>query len=161
MSCRYMASAQLESFILNQAPPHHPTSNAPSSYEELRAWHDRTHGVQSMPVFDGGCDNTIYSHARYNYAFRAWHDQIHIDLGLTFSKLDEIRTCNEHIRQMTAHRAMFNLTTEDVRAIRYDVAGQIMYYYTHKKYVKDQARFVQACFDARSMFHVIQSGVEY
>lgn len=158
---RYRASTALEAFVLNQAPRHHSDSNAPSTFTELIDWRAWASDTDSMPVYDGGSELTIYSHDRYNYAFRAWHDKIHLDLNLGFGKLDEMAVCAEHVRQMRAHQVMFNLTDEDIRALQYDVAGQVLYYYNRKEYVHDQARFVQVCFDNRSMFKVIRSGVKY
>lgn len=161
MKLRYKARPQLESFILNQAPAHFPTKEAPNNWDELKRQWARCGPRDRVPVYDGGCDRTIYSHPRYNYAFRAWHDKIHIDLDLSFSKMDELRVCNEHLRQMRDHMAMFNLNDEDSAAIQYDVAGQVLYYYKYKSYVYDQAAFVQACFNEGSLFEVLRSGELY
>lgn len=160
MTQPYKASSNLESFVLNQAPRHHPACDAPDSYAGLVAWNDAAKVGDSMPVYDGGSHNTIYSHARYNYAFRAWHDRIHINLGLKFTLVDEIKVSNEHARQMASHRVMFGLSTEDSKAMRADVAGQVMYYYKYGEYVRDQALFVGACMES-TIFLTLASGVRY
>ena len=156
----YRASAALESFVLNQAPKHHPDPYAPGSWKSLRAWSRHATPNDSLPVYQGGCDRTIYSNPRYNYAFRAWHDKIHLDLGLSFSKLDEIKVCNEHVRQIREHAIMFNLNEDDVRAMHCDVAGQVLYYYKYNEFVNDQALFVGACME-NGIFSTLDSGVRY
>jgi hypothetical protein len=113
-----------------------------------------------MPVYDGGSDKTIYSHARYNYAFRAWHDKVHLELDAGFGKLDEIRVCNEQVRQARARFVMLALSEEDIRAVIADVAGQVLYYYKHGEFVKDQALFVGACLED-GIFTTLDSGVRY
>lgn len=161
MTDRYKASPTLEAFVLNQAPRHHPACDAPNSWTALKAWGYDAKPGDSMPVYDGGSDKTIYTHARYNYAFRAWHDKIHLDSGLGFNKLAEVMVSNIHVRQARRAMIMFNLTEEDFKALRYDVAGQVLYYYRYNEYVNDQAAFVQACFDNGGLFNVINSGVKY
>src|SRR4051812_8590240 len=48
-----------------------------------------------FPVFDGGVDDIVYSSARVNYLFRAWHDIVHIEMGLGFDADSEIRVARE------------------------------------------------------------------
>ena len=160
MTTPYKASAALESLVLNMAPLHHPTKHAPDSFTELKGWASASRPGDSMPVYNGGCDNTIYSHPRYNYAFRAWHDQIHLDLDLGFGKLAEIKVCNEHVRQARARSVMVGLNDEDIRAIYCDVAGQVLYYYKYKEFINDQALFVGACME-NGIFSTLDSGVRY
>lgn len=50
----------------------------------------REDGLKLFHVFDGGVDSIVYTSARVNYLFRAWHDLVHIELGLGFSEADEI-----------------------------------------------------------------------
>jgi hypothetical protein len=164
---RYAASPQLENFILNQAPLHHPSVDAPNGYGELMQWYQDNRGydhpnytMPSIPVFSGGSEATIYSSNRYNFAARAWHDSIHINKRLDFSMADEIKVMNEQVRQMKQRAVQFQLSNDDYQAIKYDVGGQVLYYYKHKEYVKDQAAFVQACFD-EGMIQTVAQGVRY
>lgn len=160
MATPYKASRALEALVINMAPRHHPSRCAPDSWSLLKAWKKQSVPGESMPVYDGGSDKTIYSHARYNYAFRAWHDKVHLELDAGFGKLDEIRVCNEQVRQARARFVMLALSEEDIRAVIADVAGQVLYYYKHGEFVKDQALFVGACLED-GIFTTLDSGVRY
>ena len=55
--------------------------DAPSTFEAL---------VTQCPgkyliVWSGGSENTIWSSSEVNYAFRAWHDYIHVQYNLPFT----------------------------------------------------------------------------
>ena len=156
----YRASVALEALVLNMAPRHHTDEYAPSSFKALKAWDSHADPTDSMPVYAGGCDNTIYSHPRYNYAFRAWHDRVHLDLDLGFGKLDEIRVCNEQVRQARARSVMLGLNEDDIRALTADIAGQVLYYYKYNEFVNDQALFVGACLE-HGIFTTLESGEGY
>ena len=160
MTERYKASPALEGFILDRAPRHHASPDAPNDFEALVAWFYASKVGDSMPVHDGANDKTIYSHQRYNLAMRAWHDRVHIDENLGFSKLDELKVCSEQIRIAMQHKVMYRLTEEDFSAIRCDIAGQVLYYYKHKEYVNDQALFVGACME-RGIFETLRKGGKF
>ena len=88
-----LASPELCAFVRKQAPPHYATADAPSTWTALRNWYAvaRAFPPVNFPVFDGGCDSTIYPDAETNYAFRAWHDSIHLANGYSFNREDEIK----------------------------------------------------------------------
>ena len=130
-----------------QAPPHYATNDAPSNWQELKAWNERwqdrarafgTHFV--LPVFDGGCDDTIYPDTRTNHAFRAWHDSIHLANGYSFARADEIKVGLIHMQQARAA----GLSKLDQDMLIADTIGQIEYYAAHGDYVKNQSLFVAA-----------------
>jgi hypothetical protein len=156
----YKASAALEALVLNMAPRHHPAPDAPDTWRKLLQWKDTSTPSSSMPVYSGGSYDTIYSHTRYNYAFRAWHDSIHLNIFAGFTRLDEIRVSNEHVRQAKERAVMFGLVDDDFRALRADVAGQVLYYYKYHSYVNNQAEFVGACM-ANGIFNTLTSEVRY
>jgi hypothetical protein len=160
MAKPYKASAALEALILNMAPRHRPSRCAPDSFTKLKAWEAQSVPGEAMPVYDKGCDRTIYSHPRYNYAFRAWHDRVHLDINAGFGKLDEIKVCNEQIRQARQRSVMLGISEEDIRAITADVAGQVLYYYKYGDFVNDQALFVGACLED-GIFTTLDSEVRY
>jgi hypothetical protein len=85
-------SVALNQKLLDLAPAYSVAEDAPSTYEVLRA---RT---SSLVVYSGASDNTIYGDPRVNYAFRAWHDSLHIRLQAGFSVKDEIRVAIESAR---------------------------------------------------------------
>jgi hypothetical protein len=141
------ASAALCAFVHEKAPPHYATSDGPTSWAELRNWYqahcDRAHAYGEclvIPVFDGGCDNTIYADAKTNHAFRAWHDYLHISNGYSFARGDEIKVGLMHMQQ--ARRA--GLPQSDLNMIIADTIGQSEYYFAHGEYVTNQSAFVAA-----------------
>jgi hypothetical protein len=156
----YKASKALEALVMNMAPRHRPTRCAPDSFTKLKAWEAQSVPGEAMPVYDRGCDKTIYSHPRYNYAFRAWHDRVHLDLDAGFGKMDEIRVCNEQVRQARERFVMLGLNEDDIRALTADVAGQVLYYYKYGEFVDDQSMFVADCMDD-GIFTTLDRGVRY
>jgi len=128
-----LASATLEKTILDNAPPHYAADNAPNTWKELKAWREAHQGAP-MPVYSGGCDNTIYSSKAVNHAFRAWHDQLHLDHGLSFTPDNEARVALLHMEECA--------NVADALLIFADVYGQVLYYEKHKKYVPNQRQFI-------------------
>ena len=158
-----LASPELCAFVRKQAPPHYATSDAPSTWRELQAWHERwrdnaraTGQCYVLPVFDGGCDNTIYPDAVTNHAFRAWHDSTHLANNYSFSREDEIKVGLIHMQQ--ARRA--GLSQRDQDMLIADTIGQIEYYCARRDYVKNQALFVAAVLEF-GLRTVIDSGDIY
>ena len=158
-----LASPELCAFVRKQAPPHYATPDAPRNWVELYAWNQRwldsarAYGTCFvLPVWDGGSENTIYPDAETNYAFRAWHDSIHLANGYSFSREDEIKIGLIHMQQ--ARRAGLSKLDQDVLIA--DTIGQIEYYYERGQFVQDQARFVTDVL-ARGLLAVLKSNEEY
>lgn len=66
----FAASPALEAFILSRAPAHCATSRATHTLAQLHnaaAICARTRAP--LPVYDGGCENTIYSTPAVNHVF--------------------------------------------------------------------------------------------
>jgi len=140
VSAGYRASAALEAFILANAPTHHACPDAPSTFEALKAVY---RPGESLPVFDGGCDHTIYSAPAVNHAFRAWHDKTHVENGYGFDDSGEASVAVVHHLQAIAA----GLSREDVRALWFDTRGQSLYAAEHGgEFPTDQSAFVAACF---------------
>lgn len=140
----YKASPSLEAFILASAPAHYATPDAPSTFEALRAAADACEASGSpLPVWDGGCDRTIYSRPEVNHAFRAWHDKLHLQHGAAFDATGEMALACAHVE--AARRA--GLSERDCFALFADVWGQFVYAFHHGgDFPNDQAAFVAACF---------------
>lgn len=137
---RYKASAALEAFIVTSAPPHYATPDAPSTFAELTAAHAKG---GPLPVFDGGCDRTIYSTPAVNHAFRAWHDSLHVTLAAQFDEDGEWSVAAAQFS--AAHCA--GLPRGDCDALLFDAWGQVLYARQHAgNFPTDQAAFVAACF---------------
>ena len=136
----------LEHVIKAKAPDHYPDKFAPNSWDELKPWLDVLEKGNPIPVYNGGSDHTIYSSDEVNYAFRAWHDAIHLVYGLSFSKEDELAVATIHYQQVLdycrEHGIGVHLARQAANLIFADVAGQVEYFYTHREFVNDQAAFV-------------------
>jgi hypothetical protein len=137
MYARYKASATLESFIRQSAGSFYTSPDAPQTWDSLRAYQP----TDALPIWDGGCAQTIYSSPVINYAFRAWHDRIHIALGAPFNRAGERAVAREHLRQANRVR----LPIGDLRALWADVWGQFLYSENHAgEFPTDQSAFVTA-----------------
>jgi len=100
----YRVSAYTLSVIRSLAPKHFGTHNAPSTYAALeQAWAKAQRTNSPFPVYSGGCESTIYGAPEDNYAFRAWHDSIHIALKAGFDVIGESAVANEQLRQLRDH----------------------------------------------------------
>ena len=124
---------ELEKLILKAAPPHYGTPDAPNTWEALKKYRD----IFPLPVFDGGCDKTIFTDKAVNLAARAWHDNTHLVYNLSFSVEDEIQVARiqcDNIARAGLERYR--------NVIWLDVVGQVLFYDKYKMYVKDQNAFV-------------------
>lgn len=156
------ASPELCAFVLKQAPAHFPASDAPNSWPALQRWH----AVASkqgwpreriaLPVYDGGAELTIYPDNATNYAFRAWHDSLHLLNGYSFSREHEIKVGLIHMQQARAA----GLSKRDQDMLIADTIGQNEYYVKYGAYVDNQAAFVGAVLDS-SLLTVLDSGTRY
>lgn len=138
----YAASAGLEAHIDTIAPDHVACANAPSSWAALKSWDDNFGHNNPIPVFDGGCELTIYSEPKINHAFRAWHDRTHLRIDAGFDYDGEFAVALSHRASVRGA----GLALSDAKAIMFDTIGQYRYYQTHNAYIHNQALFVAACF---------------
>jgi ubiquinone biosynthesis protein Coq4 len=93
-----------------------------------------------IPVSDANSTRTIYSRPMYNYAFRAWHDMLHVVSGEVFDIHGELAVASlqDHILRLA------NIPEPDIAAIYADTAGQAHYYSIHGNFPMDQRGFVLA-----------------
>lgn len=108
-----------------------PSDPAPNTWTELKA-----SGLNDFHVFSGASDDTIYGIPEVNWAFRHWHDRIHLEHGLSFSLEDELIVAELHIQELhdDAHK----------RIVYADVAEQVKHFYATGEYVKHQRKFVES-----------------
>jgi hypothetical protein len=89
-----MFSARLNERILELAPRFEVSDRAPGTFADLVA--SRTGGL--LQVWPGASEGTIYGDPRVNWAFRAWHDALHLSLGAGFDLEGERRVAEEQAR---------------------------------------------------------------
>lgn len=118
-----------------------PTTDAPNSYKALKQYKECLTGAIVLPVYDQACNNTIYLKPEDNVLFRAWHDAIHLEKGLSFKPVDEIQVGLEHCHQLR----LIGAPTHVINAVYFDVVGQIEFYSKHGQFVVNQRQFVQDC----------------
>jgi hypothetical protein len=119
------------------------SSQCPESGKAIAAEFERCRrAVQPFPVYDGGCERTIYDIPAANYAFRFWHDSIHWTHGYGVGLADELRIADVH--HAHAVRA-FGVDSLEALIQRVDVAEQARFYSVTGEFVQDQKCFVWAC----------------
>ena len=116
-----------------------PCADAPNTWKELQKFK----GCKVIPVFNGNCENTIYQKPNDNIIFRAWHDSIHLEYGLSFKPVDEKKVGLIHCQQLRAIGA----PTHVINAIYFDVVGQVEYYSLIGEFLSNQVAFVQECME--------------
>ena len=126
--------------IVSLAPKHHTSDKAPNSYSELMQYSSDLEQGLSIPVYSGDSDNTIYGSAAINYAFRAWHDRIHIEHKLDFSEQAELSVAEIQYNELIEN----GVNKNQAFIILCDIVGQVRYYFKYKKYVINQLGFIKA-----------------
>lgn len=110
--------------------------DAPGTFHDLLQTHQTRPYGDKFPVYAGGSDQTIYDSPEANYAFRAWHDMLHIELNAPFSRLGEM-ACT--IAQCTEP----SLTDDERRILWVDIMGQFEYEQQHGHFPINQREFVR------------------
>lgn len=99
-----------------------------------------------LTVYDGGCDNTIFSSPEVNHLFRVWHDSVHILLCANFSVTGETDVYDWQVHEMVAALRAFNYSEtvigHVISIMTQDIMGQVLYYNEHKQYVENQREFM-------------------
>ena len=145
---RYYASAALEAFIVAKAPRFIALPDAPSTLANLKAFAKAYPGFP-LPVSSAFSDGTIYSTARINFAFRAWHDSLHLQLNAEFDADGELLVARAHEQAVrdAIKAGSHGLTELDCCALFFEVWGQFRYSQEHGgAFPIDQAAFIGACF---------------
>lgn len=132
---------EVERAVIALAPDHVPCSNAPDTWETLKAWKLSAPRQAPIPVWNGASEQTIYSTPGGNYAFRAWHDSLHLLTWRDFGPTSEIALGNLH--RATLRR--MGCSPQACAAIWVDTAGQTMYESHYSEFPVDQRAFVSAC----------------
>lgn len=123
-----------------------PHPDAPNTFPDLmRAHRECCLSGAPLPVFNGGCEDTIYGTPEANYAFRYMHDTVHVLMGLEFDVADETAAARAQLRMLGP------LTKEEIRTFLIDSAGQALYHVMTGEFVEDQATFVQSVYEDMRM----------
>lgn len=136
------ARCNLGSFVRRMAALHLPqgfiaVEDAPSSYPALRQVY---YTEEPLPVYAGESDNTIYLSQRDNYAFRAWHDALHVRMYRDFTLPDELVVAAEHINAVSLE---FGYDSPEATIMAIDTAGQALRWAANREHVPHQLNFVR------------------
>lgn len=139
------AIAEIETFLdivtvqlLATGWRYYVTDNAPETFKALC---DIVGNSKNVPIASYGSESSIYSNKEYNYKFRFWHDVCHLELNANFSFEGECKVIENHLQQAIE----FGLSGLALQILNADTYGQVKYYYQNKKFVKNQAAFVDSC----------------
>lgn len=131
-----MLSYELNSKILKLAPRHTVKDIAPDSFASLKGA-----STSGLVVYSGGSDNTIYGDPRVNWAFRAWHDKLHLDLNALFTLQDETLVGLEQARLIGGDSLGLIMVSK--------VVAQVEYFETNGIFPVDQKEFINNYLKAR------------
>lgn len=136
--------------------PYYPSPDAPSTYEEVLETMRATHykGLP-YPVFNGGCDTSIYGSADANHAFRFMHDWSHVRWGLGFDLASELLVAREQLTDLF-------LRDEEEWVFLIDTQGQALYsFLTDGEFLKDQGAFVHWVYEEARRLRTNSSEADY
>ena len=102
-------------------------SSAPSTEVEL-------FNSPTLVIWSGASDNTVFQDAKVNYAFRALHDQLHLETRFDFSPQAEIELGRIQASQYDGILADL---------IYCEVSLQAEYYLKNGVFVPDQVQFTK------------------
>jgi hypothetical protein len=120
--------SQLNRLITILAPKHTVADVAPESFESLSR-------AGKLVVWAGASEGTVYGDALVNYAFRAWHDSLHLKLQAPFTLQGETVVALEQARILGLHSRTW------ASLVMAEVLGQASYLAETGMFPKDQVRF--------------------
>lgn len=144
----YQASPQLENAIVLKAPPYTTQGPICQNWRELQDWHfsaglpyaTQAHNPEPIAVhtLGTGPEHNIFSCKHVHYAFRAWHDYLHLVLGQDFGKAGELAVCKEHVRSLRRS----GVPAIDRRAVWAFTSGEVAHYWAHGNFIDYKREFV-------------------
>ena len=124
-----MISAELNRRIIKLAPKHVASDYAPHSFETLNSA-----STSGLVVWSGASDKTIYGDSSVNWAFRAWHDSLHLKLNAEFNEAGEKRVALEQARLIGGDTFGLIIVGE--------IVGQAEYLSKYGQFPVDQVEFM-------------------
>ena len=122
-----------EYLLRTYSKPYYVSDTAPDTYQALRA------NTDTLTVWSGASDNTIFIDPSLNHLFRAWHDSLHIQHNLDFTIQGELLTATIQIEQ--ASRLVGDRFATLIEA---ETRQQTLYYAEHGVFPEDQGAFTEA-----------------
>ena len=132
---------QLNEAILKIAPLYRTT---PEPYEEIPTslkGLNELHKNERILISDYACDNTIYGKDYVNFAFRSWHDTLHVLTQLSMTFEDEMKLGLLHTQ--TIKRLGLSPICQAI--MYFDTCGQSIYYSIWGDFPVNQKQFVLGC----------------
>lgn len=122
----------------------HGTSQAPSTYQQLRAAFARSVETGApLPVSEQNAASVVFPDATDNVAFRFWHDVSHVERGLSFRAEDELELALWHLAQL--EDAGYDRTSLVHRLAEADTVGQVLLHAVAKQFAHDQLACLHGC----------------
>lgn len=120
-----------------------PAPDAPSDYPSLIKAAQVSLKVRvPLKVYDGASDQTIYTSAEANYAFRFWHDVCHfITPGADFTVAGEALAIAVQAKGV---EQAFGKDSLEYKMFMADTLGQVTYFAIHGDFPQDQLAFCLA-----------------
>ena len=122
------------------APGWQAADDAPNDFETLKAWHKRDGFIT---VWKGASDSTIFGEPYYNWAFRAWHDAVHLTYDLPFTQEGEEAAAEMQCQHIMRHFGDDSRSRKWCELIRCEVAGQAAHYAQTGEFPADQIAFAK------------------
>lgn len=115
--------------------------DAPDTFEKLQKAYDHSQRTGlALPVWSGGCENTIYTNREGNLAFRYLHDCTHVQYDLQFTFQSEIEVALLMGLKIKLH---FGKDSLEYKLYLADTIGQSIYAETHNgEFPENQMQYV-------------------
>lgn len=118
------------------------SENAPNTFEDLVK---QFHETGRLTVYSGASDKTIFGSPEANYAFRAWHDALHLRLMAPFTPEGEHRVMLAQAHDVMRRYGNSPETRAMVRLLHAEIDGQVKYSQAHNgEFPVDQRAFDMA-----------------
>lgn len=119
------------------------SDNAPESFAGLYRHVSLTGRIT---VWSGASDATIYADPSVNWAFRAWHDSVHLAIGADFSHAGEVAACEAQIASLREQFPRMPVLWSAL--LRIEVVGQVIALESSGSFVSDQVSFTLATLES-------------
>jgi len=144
------ARANLHHFVLRTARNvarsvgfgYQEVADAPETLQSIReAFLKARKDRQAFPVYSGASDKTVYLNPEGNWAFRFWHDILHVIHASDTKFEDEVKLGYLHVQAVEKE---FGKGSLEARIMGWDTVGQSAYHAILGNFPEDQAGFVFA-----------------
>jgi hypothetical protein len=142
------ARANLHHFVLRTARnvarsvgfSYEEREDAPDTLQSIREAFLKSRNDRSgFPVYAGASDKTIYLSPEGNWAFRFWHDILHVIHASNTTFEDEVKLGWLHVQAVEKE---FGKGSLEARIMGWDTVGQSAYHVMMGNFPEDQREFV-------------------